>query len=88
MYDSLSNGQRFQKPKFDYKAYIKNALVSPIKAPNDVFIPRKGVAYSSEDDEDGESEGSWEDQDEEEKRNEDDEEEHSNIPHTFRSRRE
>ena len=63
MYDSLSNGQRFQKPKFDYKAYIKNALVSPIKAPSDVFIPKKVVAYSdgSSEDEDGESEGSWED---------------------------
>ena len=62
MYDSLSNGQRFQKPKFDYKAYIKNALVSPIKAPNDVFIPKREEAYSSEEDNENDgSEGSWED---------------------------
>ena len=60
MYDSFSNGERFQKPKFDYKAYIKNALVSPIRAPSDVFVPLRAKYDESSDEED--CEGSWMDE--------------------------
>ena len=56
MYDSLTNGESFQKPKFDYKAYIKSALSKPIKAPEDAFLPRAGLddESGSESDEDEE----------------------------------
>ena len=74
MYDSLTNGETFRKPKFDYKSYVTQALVKPMKAPNNAFMPgQKGRSNNN---------GSWESDEEESK---EDEEE---IPSIFKSRRE
>ena len=80
MYDSLNNGQCFQKPRFNYKEYIKAALISPIKAPADAFKP-----HSFESDDDDEN---WDDYDDEEEEKFDSEEDGLDIPGRFRSRRE
>ena len=37
MYDSLSNGEVFSKPKFNYTQYLANAFTSPIIASNETF---------------------------------------------------
>ena len=52
MYNSLNNGDCFQKPKFDYKTYMTEALMQPIQAPDDVFKPKITSKDSSEDDDD------------------------------------
>ena len=37
MYDSLSNGECFQKPKFDYRSYLRERNNKVIFAPGNVF---------------------------------------------------
>ena len=39
MYDSLQNGDCFQKPKFDYRTYNRDRRSVPIVAPSDIFKP-------------------------------------------------
>ena len=64
MYDSLTNGETFRKPKFDYKSYVTQALVKPMKAPNDAFLPDKQSNFQDDGSQESEEEESKEDEEE------------------------